>query len=115
MSRGTTIRPSTPRGLVPLPRPVVVLSHLRWDFVYQRPQHLLSRLARRRRVLYVEEPLDAGAAGDAWELLRPAPEVLVARPRLYGLPGRSPEEVETTIAGMLPDLLAAEEVVRPVA
>ena len=26
--------------------PIVVFSHLRWDFVYQRPQHLLSRLAR---------------------------------------------------------------------
>ena len=25
--------------------PIVVFSHLRWDFVYQRPQHLLSRLA----------------------------------------------------------------------
>ena len=31
---------------------LVCLSHLRWDFVYQRPQHLLSRLARGRRVGY---------------------------------------------------------------
>jgi UDP-galactopyranose mutase len=35
---------------------IVALSHLRWDFVYQRPQHLLSRAARHHRVLYVEEP-----------------------------------------------------------
>lgn len=35
---------------------LVVFSHLRWDFVYQRPQHLLSRLARDRRVFFVEEP-----------------------------------------------------------
>lgn len=35
---------------------LVVFSHLRWDFVYQRPQHLLSRLARGRRVFFVEEP-----------------------------------------------------------
>ena len=35
---------------------IVALSHLRWDFVYQRPQHLLSRAARQHRVLYVEEP-----------------------------------------------------------
>jgi len=34
---------------------VVCLSHLRWDFVWQRPQHLLSRVARGRRVFYVEE------------------------------------------------------------
>jgi UDP-galactopyranose mutase len=35
---------------------LVCLSHLRWDFVYQRPQHLLSRFARERRVFFVEEP-----------------------------------------------------------
>ena len=36
---------------------LVCLSHLRWDFVYQRPQHLLSRFARERRVFFVEEPI----------------------------------------------------------
>jgi UDP-galactopyranose mutase len=36
---------------------LVCLSHLRWDFVYQRPQHLLSRYAQERRVFYVEEPI----------------------------------------------------------
>lgn len=36
---------------------LVCFSHLRWDFVHQRPQHLLSRCARRRRVFFVEEPL----------------------------------------------------------
>ncbi len=36
---------------------LVCFSHLRWDFVYQRPQHLLSRAARDRRVFFIEEPL----------------------------------------------------------
>jgi UDP-galactopyranose mutase len=36
---------------------LVCFSHLRWDFVYQRPQHLLTRCARDRRVFYVEEPI----------------------------------------------------------
>lgn len=36
---------------------LVCFSHLRWDFVYQRPQHLLSRCAQTRRVFFVEEPL----------------------------------------------------------
>lgn len=36
---------------------LVCFSHLRWDFVYQRPQHLLSRCARKRRVFFVEEPV----------------------------------------------------------
>lgn len=36
---------------------LICFSHLRWDFVYQRPQHLLSRFARARRVFFVEEPI----------------------------------------------------------
>jgi len=36
---------------------LVVLSHLRWVFVWQRPQHLISRLARGRPTWFVEEPL----------------------------------------------------------
>jgi glycosyltransferase involved in cell wall biosynthesis len=36
---------------------LVVLSHLRWDWVWQRPQHLISRVARDRRTWFVEEPL----------------------------------------------------------
>jgi UDP-galactopyranose mutase len=35
---------------------ILCLSHLRWDFVYQRPQHLLVRCARHHRVVYFEEP-----------------------------------------------------------
>lgn len=36
---------------------LICFSHLRWDFVYQRPQHLLSRCAQGRRVFFVEEPI----------------------------------------------------------
>jgi UDP-galactopyranose mutase len=36
---------------------LICVSHLRWDFVYQRPQHLLSRCAKERRVFFVEEPI----------------------------------------------------------
>lgn len=36
---------------------LVCLSHLRWNFVYQRPQHLLSRCAQERRVFFIEEPV----------------------------------------------------------
>ncbi|MDQ3257929.1 MAG: UDP-galactopyranose mutase, partial [Acidobacteriota bacterium] len=42
---------------------LVCLSHLRWDFVFQRPQHLLTRCARQRRVFFIEEPFfDKGPA-----------------------------------------------------
>ena len=36
---------------------LICFSHLRWNFVFQRPQHLLTRCAGERRVFYVEEPL----------------------------------------------------------
>ena len=38
---------------------LICLSHLRWDFVFQRPQHLMARAARDRRVFFVEEPVPA--------------------------------------------------------
>lgn len=36
---------------------LVVFSHLRWNFVHQRPQHLLGRLAGQWRVTFIEEPV----------------------------------------------------------
>lgn len=44
----------TMRSAKPL---LVCFSHLRWDFVWQRPQHLLSRAVRHYDVLVVEEPV----------------------------------------------------------
>ena len=41
-----------------MPRALLVFSHLRWNFVYQRPQHLLSRLGRHYRTWFVEEPVE---------------------------------------------------------
>lgn len=38
---------------------VVVFSHLRWNWVWQRPQHLISRIGKGGRVWFVEEPLPA--------------------------------------------------------
>ena len=35
---------------------VLCFSHLRWGFVFQRPNHLMSRCARERRVFFIEEP-----------------------------------------------------------
>jgi UDP-galactopyranose mutase len=42
---------------------LVCLSHLRWNHVFQRPNHLMSRAARDRRVFYVEEPEHGPSAG----------------------------------------------------
>lgn len=39
------------------PPPLICFSHLRWDFVFQRPQHLMTRFAKDRRVFVFEEPI----------------------------------------------------------
>ena len=46
---------------------IVAGSHLRFDGVWQRPQQLLSRLAERVPVLFVEEPFLAGADRNAFD------------------------------------------------
>ncbi len=46
-----------PRAAVPASdQTLICFSHLRWNFVFQRPQHLMSRFAKERRVIYWEEP-----------------------------------------------------------
>jgi UDP-galactopyranose mutase len=63
------------------PEPVIItFSHLRWDFVYQRPQHLLSRLAKNRRVFFIEEPVYDPSGVLSWERSEPEPNVCVCRP-----------------------------------
>jgi UDP-galactopyranose mutase len=42
-------------------RALVCLSHLRWDLVFQRPQHLMARFAQAMPVYFVEEPAFEGA------------------------------------------------------
>jgi UDP-galactopyranose mutase len=63
------------RDLAP---PLVVYCHLRWSSVFQRPQQLLSRIARRRRIVFVEEPVRGTRSG--WEMEQPVRNLLVARP-----------------------------------
>src|SRR3954469_7370624 len=60
---------------------IVCISHLRWHFVFQRPQHLLSRAAKNGVVLYVEEPV-LGEGPARMEVTRDATGVLVGVPHL---------------------------------
>jgi UDP-galactopyranose mutase len=75
--------------------PIVVFSHLRWNFVYQRPQHLLSRLAAEQPVLFVEEPEYDASGPPRWERTTPEPGVTVFRPRTpIEAPGFHPAQLE---------------------
>jgi glycosyltransferase involved in cell wall biosynthesis len=61
--------------------PLIVHSHLRWDFVWQRPQQILSRLAQHHPVLFIEEPL--GGEGDATlDISEPHANIVRVVPRL---------------------------------
>ena len=74
----------------------IVHSHLRWDFVWQRPQQILSRLAQRSHVLFVEEPVyldDIPAA--RLDVSLPLPRVHRAVPLL---PGTLRGEYDASIA-----------------
>jgi len=90
---------------------LVVLSHLRWPWVWQRPQHLVSRLARaRRRTLFVEEPvrLPVGTPRLGVERHGAVTRVWLEVPGGDGarLPYGGPES--SAYAGLLADLLGSE-------
>ncbi len=63
---------------------VLVFSHLRWDFVFQRPQHLMSRFAKTRRVFFFEEPETVSGQSDATLATKVCPRtgVVVITPQL---------------------------------
>jgi glycosyltransferase involved in cell wall biosynthesis len=64
---------------------LICFSHLRWNFVYQRPQHLLSRFAQYTRVFFVEEPIFHDGANKL-QINEPVKNVYVIVPHLqHGL------------------------------
>ena len=91
-------------------RPVLLcLSHLRWDFVYQRPQHLLGRAAAHYCVLFVEEPVPDPACAVPRMAVRRSPEgVLIASPTLPpGLDAAAADGAQRDLLDGLLDALAA--------
>lgn len=92
--------------------PIIVFSHLRWDFVYQRPQHLLTRMAAFRRVIFIEEPIPAAAGEPRWEICQPAPNVSVYRPHSpVEEPGFSNAQLPV-LRQLIAELLEAEALTR---
>ena len=61
---------------------IIAFSHLRWNFVYQRPQHLLSRAARHHKVYFIEEPIFREAVKPHLSIERAPEGVIVAVPVL---------------------------------
>ncbi len=87
---------------------IIVFSHLRWNFVYQRPQHLLSRLARHYRIVFMEEPVPNGR--DFLERLSPALNIEVLRPHVASsIPGFHDDHLPA-LQSQLADYLRDEEI-----
>ena len=83
---------------------LLCFSHLRWDFVFQRPQHLMTRFAGRMDVVFWEEP-EPGAATPGL-VIREDRGVRIVTPRLpHGL---DPTATDLALAGLLKAFLAAE-------
>ncbi len=83
---------------------LVCFSHLRWDFVWQRPQHLLSRAADNYRVVVFEEPRFDGDAEPVLDVSNRPGRVEVAVPHLPE--GFGAEEAVAAQRALLDGLLA---------
>lgn len=70
---------------------LICFAHLRWDFVFQRPQHLLTRFSKQTRVYYIEEPFfDTDQAAGYLEVRSRGEQLWVLTPHFPA--GRSAEE-----------------------
>jgi len=94
-------------ALLELEPDLLCFSHLRWDFVYQRPQHLLSRCAQQRRVFFIEEPIFDDHS-PRLEVSSRESGVSVVVPHLPG--GLSEEAVTAALQALIGDLFLEREI-----
>src|SRR5882757_3923869 len=66
---------------------LICFSHLRWDFVFQRPQHLMTRFSKHLRVFFIEECIEENVSISFLEIRNPLPRLWIATPHItLGLP-----------------------------
>lgn len=65
---------------------LVVFCHLRWDFVYQRPQHIISRLSKKYSTLMVEEPIPFHEEEKfGYDLEEISPTLHILKPKVHSI------------------------------
>ena len=85
---------------------LVCFSHLRWNFVYQRPQHLLSRSAKGQRVFFFEEPV----FGDSCPVLLKSETDCGVKVLVPHLPAnQSPELIQKQLRQLLDGFLESQQ------
>jgi UDP-galactopyranose mutase len=87
----------------PGPTTLLCFSHLRWNFVFQRPQHLMCRFSRQMDVIYWEEPIDIGPKETAYLQVREAPDAPNVRVAVPHLPEGMPEDAREAALSRLLD------------
>ncbi len=92
----------------PPDRPLLVcFSHLRWDFVFQRPQHLMTRFAASHDVHVWEEPVfDPAPVAPYVEVRQVAARLTVATPHLAE--GMDEDAVEAVLCALLDEHLGTD-------
>lgn len=100
--------PNDSQSSLPEKFALICLSHLRWDFVYQRPQHLLSRCAKERSVFFIEEPIFSADASPSLDVSIRECGVSVVVPHLQE--GMSEEDITATLKKMLDDLFTQKQI-----
>ncbi len=88
---------------------LVCLSHLRWHFVFQRPQHLMTRFASERRVFFFEEPI-LDSSRPQLQMHRDG-DVRVATPHLPA--GLSPQAHNDAVRALLAGMCADWRIEKP--
>src|SRR4051812_7370 len=109
LSTASKLGQSQPAPQLPDDRTLICFSHLRWNFVFQRPQHLMSRFAEARRVIFWEEPEAALPECEPALGVRTCAEtgVVVVTPSLPET--LSGEQREATLKALLDAFLAGEK------
>jgi len=87
----------------PEPTTLICFSHLRWNFVFQRPQHLMSRFAREMNVIYWEEPVEIGPRETAYLQVREAPDSANVRVIVPHMPQGMPADAREAALSRLLD------------
>lgn len=88
---------------------LLVFSHLRWDFIFHRPQHLLSRHAKFRRVFYFEDPVFGMTEVPRLHLRETSENVLVVIPYLPA--GIETGKMEAALTDLVDELIYEEELI----
>jgi UDP-galactopyranose mutase len=84
---------------------IIVFSHLRWDFVFQRPQQLMSRLAKKYQIVFLEEPVFHNGKAHCVHY-EAAPNVLVVQPHTpISSPGFHDDQL-AALTPLVPELIS---------